>query len=477
MVRCHGRGVFLSLILAGVFGCFVLPRRSVLRTGKLRRSSFPAGELKSANCFWQVATDAARDDGVSAATYLQKISNTAHAFVGKRELVGREDAVDCLSQLMAKQGSLCIVLGEGNIGKTLVKEAAIQRCSANLAMLSVDMRDAYMCGKTLMAALNLQRVKKSFWWVPFAAEITSEAFSSKNVAGFHELFVNNFIRKSIRRGKIPSIIVDEANIGLPGLDYDLGVDGSAEAISALAAITNWTKQANQASVMLISSKFDYQFRLMANGLSPGTISKVVVIGEVPESDMLKMLQEDWGMAESLAEKFYKYFGGDIYTTRRALDSLIEKEDKFYPYAVRVFTGLPSLVTDPEARAHLETIAKQGFSLLQNVEVDNGARLIAEANAGAVINKDAITFGLPEIFNGTDRKWAVIPSSYHMRMLIVHELENTPLPSSGRGGGEDASCFFLGGGILFGVAYVRIDCFLTTWASCKDNRPRSLNRYG
>ena len=456
MVRCHGRGVFLSLILAGVFGCFVLPRRSALRTGKLRRSSFPAGELKSASCFWQVATDAARDDGVSAATYLQKIENTAHAFVGKRVLVGREDAVDCLSQLMAKQGSLCIVFGEKNIGKTLVKEAAIQRCSANLAMLSVDMRDADMCGTTLMAALNLQRVKKSLGWVPLAADIAGELFSRRSVAGGHQLNqlgVNNFIRKSIRRGKIPSIIVDEANIGLPGLDYNLGVDGSAEAISALAAITNWTKQANQASVMLISSKFDYQFRLMANGLSPGTISKVVVIGEVPESDMLKMLQEEWGMAESLAEKFYKYFGGDIYTTGQALDSLIRKEDEFDPYAVMVFTGLPSCVTDPEARAHLENIAKQGFSLLQNVEVDNGARLIAEKNVGAVINKDAITFGLPEIFIGTDRKWAVIPSSYHMCLKIIKELDSFKR--------RTGVSFVL---ILFGVAYVRIDCFLTTWAT-------------
>ena len=200
-------------------------------------------------------------------------------------------------------------------------------------------------------------------------------------------------------------------------------DFSAEAISALAAITNWTKQANQASVMLISSEFDYPSRFITNGLAPGTISKVVVIGEVPESDKLKMLQEEWGMAESLAEKFYKYFGGDIYATKQALDSLIEKEDEFDPYAVMVIIGLPSCVTDPEARAHLENIAKQGFSLLRTVEVDNGARLIAEKSVGAVINKDTITFGLPEIFVGTDCKWAVIPSSHHMRMQIIQELDS------------------------------------------------------
>ena len=34
--------------------------------------------------------------------------------------------------------------------------------------------------------------------------------------------------------------------------------------------------------------------------------------------------------------------------------------------------------------------------------------------------------------GPREKWAVIPSSYHdMKLLIVHELESIPLPTSGR----------------------------------------------
>ncbi|CAK9020395.1 Uncharacterized protein SCF082_LOCUS14903 [Durusdinium trenchii] len=84
--------------------------------------------------------------------------------------------------------------------------------------------------------------------------------------------------------------------------------------------------------------------------------------------------------------------------------------------------LPSCVENAAARAHLENIAKQGFSLVQNAETDGGAKMIAEKNVGGVINKDAVTvtFGLPPIFTGTDRKWAVIPSSYHMKLLIAHE---------------------------------------------------------
>ena len=445
MVRRHGGSVLLSVIFAGVIGCFVAPRKDLLRTSKLRCFSSPAGAFKSVSSFWEVANDAARDDGVSAATYLQKINHTASAFISKRTPVDREDAIDCLNQLMATKGSVYVVLGGKNLGKTLLKEAAIRRCGDNLAMLEVDMRDEDMLGKSMMEALDLQR-RKSLRRVLLLAELAAAMirFPSEfllrggeaakglvEIVSRAQISVGNFIRKSVRRNKIPCIIVDEANKALPGLTER---DGSPEANSALTAITKWTKQTDQASVILISSEFGYPFRLMDNGLDLRDIKKVIVIGEVPEADMMKMLQEEWGMTKSLAEKFCEYFGGDIYTTKQALDSLIEKKDKFYPYAVMNVPGLPSLCEDPEARAHLENIARQGFSLVKNVKTDRGARMIAEENVGGVINREATTFGLPEIFTGTVEEWAVIPSTYHMRMKIAYKLKNTPSPSSGQGGG-------------------------------------------
>ena len=430
MVRRHGGSVLLSVIFGGVIGCFVAPRQDLLRTSKLRCFSSPAGAFKSGSSFWEVANVAARDDGVSAATYLQKINQTASAFISKKTPVDREDAIDCLNQVMATKGSLFIVLGGNNLGKTLLKEVAIKRCGANLAMLEVNMRDADMLGKSMMGALDLQR-RKNLRRVLLLAELAVAMirFPSEFLLG-----VDNFIRKNVRRKKIPCIIVDEANIALPGLTLR---DGSAEGKSAIAAITKWTKETDQASVILISSEFGYPFRLLDNGLKLPTIKRVIVIGEVPEADMMKMLQEEWGMTKSLAEKFYEYFGGDIYTTKQALDSLMQKKDKFDPYAVMNVPGLPSLCKDPEARAHLENIARQGFSLVEDVKTDRAARMIAEENVGGVINKEATTFGLPEIFTGTVEEWAVIPSTYHMRMKIAYKLKNTPSPSSGQGGGEDA----------------------------------------
>ncbi|CAJ1393895.1 unnamed protein product [Effrenium voratum] len=129
------------------------------------------------------------------------------------------------------------------------------------------------------------------------------------------------------------------------------------------------------------------------------------------------------MDENLANIFYTYFGGDIYTTKQALDSLVEKKDNFNPFAVVDCPGLPSCVEDPEARAHLENIAKQGFSPVRNVKTDKGARMIAEENVGGIIKEDAITFDLPDIFTNTSCEWAVIPSSYHMRLKIADKLKS------------------------------------------------------
>ena len=198
--------------------------------------------------------------------------------------------------------------------------------------------------------------------------------------------------------KRSAIVVDEANLALPGLTNGKDVEEMTEARSALAAITAWTKQDKQTSVVLISSEFAYPFRLQATGLDLRDIGRVIVIDEVPEPEMLKMLQKDWGMDEGLAKLFYEYFGGDIYTTKQALDMLIDKKDTFDPFAVVKCPGLPSCAKDPSARAHLENLAKHGFSLVEDVEADEGARMIAEKNVGGVIDKGTITCGLSYLSN-------------------------------------------------------------------------------
>eukprot|EP00438_Fugacium_kawagutii_P035208 Skav204742 [mRNA] locus=scaffold1854:246588:248051:+ [translate_table: standard] len=447
--RRHGRGAIWCMLLACGVGCFVAPSRVGLYQVSPQRCRACLGVSLKNVSFWEVATTVANAANSTTGSYLKEVNRRALAFLQKRDPVDRDGAIANLCEQMKIKGRLCLVLGGKNLGKTLLKEKAIATCKTKANILSVDMRDADMIGKDLMTALNLQHLK-SLGWARLSLEILGAVIrvpinyalkrglvdsgrlerghaGAKEVLGVaisqHQISVDNFISRS---RKIPSIIIDEANAALP---VNAG-EGSFAAKSALRAITRWTNETSQASVIMVSSDFGYPFRLLANGLDLSTIGRVVVIGEVPESDMLKMLKDDWGMDKDLADMFYNYFGGDIYTTRKAVESLMEKKDDFDPFAVLVCPGLPSCVENTAARAHLENIAKQGFSWVKNVETDEGAKMIAENHVGGVINKDAITFGLPTIFTGTDQKWAVIPSSYHMKLKIARKLQQIPLPTSG-----------------------------------------------
>ena len=435
--RRHGRGAIWCMLLACGVGCFVAPPRvGLYQVSSQRCRACLRLSLKNMS-FWEVATTVANAANSTTGSYLTEVNRTATAFLQRRDAVDRDGAIANLCEQMQIKGSLCLVLGGRNLGKTLLKEKAIARCKAAVNILSVNMRDADMLGKDSMTALNLQRLK-SLGWARLSLEMLGAVirlpvnYALKRISGLSEagaaacqINIDNFISRS---RKIPSIIIDEANLALPGMNAG---DGSVVARSALQALTKWTKETSQASVILVSSEFGYPFRLQAAGLRLRDIGNIIVIGEVLESDMIKMLKDDWSMDEDLAEMFYNYFGGDIYTTKQALDSLIRKKDTFDPFAVVRCPGLPSCVKNAAARAHLENIAKQGFSLVKNVETDEGAKMIAEKNVGGVVDKNAITFGLPTIFTGTDRKWAVIPSSYHMKLLVAHELQNIPLPTSGR----------------------------------------------
>ena len=407
--KWRGALVF-ALWWASVVACFA-PLRSV----KLR-SLPPRVDMGEANIFW-AAVQKAVSGNEDAETYLQKIVHQAKAHMASDRPVDRDGAIEALIEAISENGLLTLVLGGKNLGKTLLKNEAIQRCADRkdtINVLSVDMRDASLAGRPLMAALDLQR-QKSLKWTTRAvqglraviAQVVNKAIATgageaaKGVLDVvtqeKQIKIDNFITKTVRSGRIPSIVVDEANLALPGINGE----ANTAAKTALATITKWTKQTKQANFMLISSEFGYPFRLMECSLDLRTIGKVIVIGEVPKDDMLQMLTGDWGMDNGLAQVFYDYFGGDIFTTKLALDNLIQRKDKFNPYAVVDCPGLPSCVEDPEARAHLENVAKDGFSFVKNVETDAGARLIAEKNVGGVIRNGAVTFGLPDIFKGTD----------------------------------------------------------------------------
>jgi hypothetical protein len=93
---------------------------------------------------------------------------------------------------------------------------------------------------------------------PAAAPISNsvrDAFSM--AAGEREKALDEFLQMVRKASQQPAIVVDEANLALPGLTNGQDSRERLEAKSALAAITKWTKQDMLSSVVLISSEFGY----------------------------------------------------------------------------------------------------------------------------------------------------------------------------------------------------------------------------
>eukprot|EP00438_Fugacium_kawagutii_P026394 Skav216152 [mRNA] locus=scaffold3788:20847:23867:+ [translate_table: standard] len=381
-------------------GCFSTTgtTRNPLRPAQLRGLP-PSVDSGKTNSFWVAVQKAASSNKTDAQTYVESIVALADCHMNSSKVVDRDAAIRALIQSMEKTGVLTLVLGGKNLGKSFLKKAALQRCCSKVVVLSEDMRNKP--GASLLNALlqvanrTLKKMTTEEEFKPFIPAMAFEGFGPAAAP------MSNYVRD------VASMAAEKREKVRFALDEFLEKDSGErrEAKSALSAITKWTKQDMLSSVILISSEFVYPFRLQAAGLDLRDIGRVIVIGEVPESDMLKMLKDDWGMDKDLAHLFYKYFGGDIYTTKQALESLIRKKENFDPFAVVVCPGLPSCVKNAAARAHLDNIAKQGFSLVEDAETDEGAKMIAEKKLGGVINKNAITFGLPTIFTGANKKWA------------------------------------------------------------------------
>ena len=222
---------------------------------------------------------------------------------------------------MEKTGVLTLVLGGKNLGKSFLTKAALQRCCSKVVVLSEDMRNKP--GASLLDALlqvanrTLKKMTTEEEFKPFipalsaifsAAAMAFEGFApaagpiSNDVRDVASMAaekrekvrsaLDEFLQKVCEASKKFAIVVDEANLALPGLTNGQDNGERREAKSALSAITKWTKQHMLSSVILISSQFGYPFRLQAAGLDLRDIGRVIVIGEVPKSDMLKMLQDD-----------------------------------------------------------------------------------------------------------------------------------------------------------------------------------------
>ena len=458
--RCKGRGCRWRCAIACVTcaiacGCFVAPQPVQRpRRSRLDRHHRSAARQRDVQrwTLWTAVEKAAGNNESEPEAFITAIQGHAEhymdSYYDSEKVLDRSGIIDAMVHSMEKAGMTSVVLGGKNRGKSLLARVAVRKCDSGdkVVILQVNMKSGGSLFESLAASAVNQVLKKedfeklreamSQFVVQFKNMMDGPVGQVVSPFGNSLLGVLDRIGLKIGLGlflgevkglsKKVAVVVDEADPCLRELS-----DGQSEmskSQSELNTLIEWA-QDKLISLVLISSDFTLPFRLQAAGFDRD-IGKVMIIGEVLEPEMLKMLQ-DWGMDVDLAEKFYAYFGGDIFTTKQALDMLIDQKEAFDPFAVIQCPGLGSCVKDPKARTHLELMAKQGFSLVEDVKADEGARLIEQANVGVLIAKGAIKFNLPAIFADTGHQWAVVPPSYHMKVRIAHELENTRLPTSGQ----------------------------------------------
>ena len=385
--------------------------------------------------FYRLARKAADELRVDVDKYLANISMLAENFTNSKEIINREGFQAALRQAMMET-KFTLVLGAKSLAKSLIKNHMVMQVenapNSKLTILDVDMRKdpdkplfLWIFERIENKCQSIQAYWEKGWAMMKAIKISLKAMIA-NVEVQAEASRDNDSPKQLleevikkideKTGNATCILVDEANLALPG-------DDEAQAQKALQYFVMLTKQQSQASVVLISSEFAYPYRLQEAGMNLRDIRNIIVINEIPKDEMVEVMVTKWKMSQELAEEFYLYFGGDVDACERAVEKLIQKGDSFDPITdVFDSDGLSMCVDDPAAREHLQNMADQGWSPVKKVKKDAAAKLIAKENVGGVLPRRAQIFGGPKDMFADEHRDVLVPAGTLMRWMIAKELE-------------------------------------------------------
>lgn len=386
--------------------------------------------------FYMVAQREAEAIGLDADTHLANIESKARAFILSGELVGREDFSASIKEAVSNPGNLTLVLGGKSIGKSLVREHVVKelREEQKVVVLDVDMRQSE---RPLFEQLTIQarecHFARSLFWAPDLAAFLAAACAafcdtflvsaaSQTARGIASILQRqqgvllNFLREVRLARRHVVIIVDEANMAIPG--------PPEAADQVLQFIVAATKQTNLASIVLITSDYTYPYRLRESGLKTRDMQTVILAGEVPEAQMMDLLIEKWGMGPELAGEFFRFFGGHVYLSYKGVSILRRITFNFDPLALLDVPDLQSCVELGEgARGHLKNLVEHGFSHVTNIKEDSAAKEIVKADLASIIRKDSIVFDCPPgLWTGNPSRYALLPESKLCRLVIAEALQ-------------------------------------------------------
>mmetsp|Transcript_22488 Transcript_22488/g.46363 ORF Transcript_22488/g.46363 Transcript_22488/m.46363 type:complete len:505 (+) Transcript_22488:36-1550(+) len=404
-------------------------------------------DVKNSSFFLKALKEDAGEKQVDADAHLKTVRLNAKKFMQGNTIVDRESFIQSLTDAIFEDGLLTLVLGGKSVGKSLV-----------VSYVADKVRQAQGSSRTVVLA-NLRRGGETdFYQAVFGAAAEQQGLAEKLPSLFKEvvtmasglvaaaenlnaataplaasvrsiigimqpeqkaLTFSKLVKSIQETGNDTTIIIDEANLALP----NDGNDAKAEtAKTALAQITGETKEAFKASVVLISSEHGYPFKLAKAGLNLVDIKNIVIAPEVPPRDMFEMLTDHWGMGHRLARLFVATYGGSIDAVYTALGNLMNKGDQFYPLGTTSVPGIGNCMVKDDAREHLINIALDGFSPVSNLKQDEGAQMASEENVAGIIPGEAQAPGLwPDAFHETEKKYVLVASTHHVRLLICEAL--------------------------------------------------------
>ena len=161
--------------------------------------------------------------------------------------------------------------------------------------------------------------------------------------------------------------------------------------------------------MLASSEHSFPFTLsnFPLGFTTSNFTKLIFAGEVPPSEMYKLLTEEWGVGPYLAEALLDHYGGHIWDCYHAVMELAflgsEEFDPDVGFGVGAAANVLNVLAFKEGsdddrermKDVLRQLAERGFvPLYGDPHEDPVARKISKTNVGGVVSKAGTVIGLP-----------------------------------------------------------------------------------
>jgi len=407
--------------------------------------------------FWNAAEEDALKLNLSAEQYLKKVEENILLFRKEETVYDRDELMVMLREVVKGKGKFALLLGGKSVGKSHILRALakefpeivlvdaresgpnISRGLAN-ALPTADLEMLTDLLKTRDLNIIWQLVNKP---IRFLGRVIKNIpfLGLKHIGGSVEAFAHvsdlemasAFVESQHKMGRVPTIVFDEGNLALP----EKG-EFRQNTLDVLNLFVKFTKQSCRANVLLVTSEHAEPFRLKALGFNTTNLTQVMFAGEISPAGMRALLKDKWGMGSCLADACLAHFGGHVWNTSLAINSLALEQANFKPEFVMSGATYNGIVECLKAEENGEPgmegmkqlfldVARFGFASIPTQSDPRGKRASKE-NIVGVVSSTAKVFGLHEDTFGLN-KFGLVPASHSVRLMIAKVLGTMTLETN------------------------------------------------